>query len=194
MGLFWALYEGLRPGFQVWPCRVRTTAHLPALNTGGCWENSCHWKTCRGRDEDRSDSREKGFIPKSKSTRYRHLHGVKCSWERLLVKECLLKFSISKSCNWPHCQCHTTEQSTCRDQIQTQPEKEYMTQIPPPSKNKKLCTFPICQPPTVVDVTSKHVAWVFFIFRFLELCTDRSLWITVWLWVNVALPSHYIVA
>lgn len=28
--------KGLRPAFQVWPCLVRTTAHLPALSTAGC--------------------------------------------------------------------------------------------------------------------------------------------------------------
>lgn len=33
--------KGLRPGFQVWPCRVRTTARLPAPSTGGCRGSSC---------------------------------------------------------------------------------------------------------------------------------------------------------
>lgn len=66
---------------------------------------------------------------------------------RLFVKECSrwLSISISRSCK---CQCPTTEQSTCRDQIQ--PRKEYITRISPPSKSKKLSTFPIVSPPQLM--------------------------------------------
>lgn len=126
---------------------VSIPLHICQLWTQGAAEKTAVTERSVWEDIRIQVTSEKSFISKSKSNKYYHLQSLVAPLTACLLKNVLcyntysIWFSISKSCNWPHCQCHTTERSTCRDQIQIEPEKEYMTQIPPPSKNRELCTF-----------------------------------------------------